>query len=217
MPAESRYTAAPVGSAGHSTTVAIDVAIIPPEAVRQRLAELNARTQSPPDGFRFGPTRLPHLTIAQQLVGRAHVRALIDQLGALLERIDPIVLTTTAVSMPERTSSLGIAPNPSLSDLHTEVMNLLQPFHADGEGHDAFVVFTDGDRARPDDVAYVTGFRRRSAYASFAPHVTLGIGPVGGTVSPLTFVADHVGLYHLGHFCTCRQALAAWTLTASAP
>ena len=199
-------------SDGSTAVFAVDVAIPPPSHVRNRLSELNVQTLGPPAGFRFGPTRLPHLTLAQQFVSRDRLNELATKLGALLNQEDCFELVTTTVSMPRLTSTLGIELNPALVSLHHRIMDLLIPFHADGDGYEAF--FTNGDPPRPADLEWVRGFRRRSAYASFDPHITLGVGKVGGEVSPLQFVATHVWLFHLGRFCTCRQTLERWTLTA---
>ncbi len=195
-----------------SQYLAVDVAIIPPSTVQQRLSELNRQTLEPPEGFRFGPTRVPHLTLAQQLVARDRISELATELGALLRHEHPIDLTATAVSVPRRTASLGIAPSPSLTSLHERIMDLLLPFRTAGDEHAKF--FADGETPRAADLKWVKEFRQRSAYASFDPHITLGLGRIEHAMTPFAFVADHVGLYHLGRFCTCRQALASWTLTA---
>ena len=211
---ESRYTAAFMGKDGQVATRAVDVAIIPPLQVQQRLVPLNASTLAPPDGFRFGPTRLAHLTIAQQFIEGTQLPTLIDQVAALLEPIGPVQLTTTTVSKHGSASTLGIAPSPSLTDLHSQVMDLLKAFEGNGEQQDRSAFFTAGDTPRSNDITYVTDFRRFSAYTGYDPHITLGIGEVRQSVPQITFVADRIGLYHLGTFCTCRRALADWTLTA---
>ena len=197
----------------NSPALAVDVAILPPPPVRQQLAELNRQMLAPPSGFRFGPTCLPHLTLAQQLVRSERVGALAEALGSLLEPEGPLELMTTTVAVPHFSATLGIAPSAALTGLHRRIMDLLVPFQTDDDGHDAFIIDKDGEPPRPSDLEWVRAFRRRSAYESFDPHITLGVGAVGD-LAPFAFVGDTVELYHLGRFCTCRAVLASWTLTA---
>lgn len=197
----------------NSPTLAVDVAILPPPAVRRQLAELNSQTLAPPAGFRFGPTCLPHLTLAQQLIRRERVGTLATALSALLEQERPLELMTTTVAVPHLSATLGIAPSSALTRLHRRIMDLLVPFQTGDDGHDAFIIDRDVKPPRPSDLEWVKTFRRRSAYASFDPHITLGVGAVGD-LAPFAFVGDTIELYHLGRFCTCRAVLASWTLTA---
>ena len=191
---------------------AVDIAIVPPENVRERLAALNARTLAPPTGFRFGSTRLPHITLAQQCVRRSDLGKLESALGALLAREVPVEISATAISRPSTTAVLGVALTPSLASLHRRIMDVLLRFPAADPAPGAF--FTDGEPPRPADCDWVRNFRRRSAHARFEPHITLGVGCVDAEAPMPAFSGDHIGLFHLGRFCTCRGKLAEWTLTA---
>jgi hypothetical protein len=58
----------------------------------------------------------------------------------------------------------------------------------------------------------VSGFRRKSSFRAFNPHITLGHGKRAPVVEPFAFDATTIAACHLGRFCTCRQVLRAWEL-----
>ena len=73
--------------------------------------------------------------------------------------------------------------------------------------------FVDGD-GRVGDVLWVTGYRLKSAFHAFTPHITLGHGDRVPEIEPFTFTADTVAACHLGRHCTCRRVLRTWELSA---
>jgi hypothetical protein len=63
------------------------------------------------------------------------------------------------------------------------------------------------------DVLWVTGYRLKSGFHHYTPHITLGHGTEPPAIEPSGFEADTVAVCHLGKFCTCRQVLREWRLT----
>ena len=63
---------------------------------------------------------------------------------------------------------------------------------------------------------WVTGYRLKSSFHHFEPHITLGHGSADPgavpRIEPFTFDADTVAVCHLGRHCTCRKVLRSWTL-----
>ena len=190
--------------------VAIDAAILLPPAAQDAVARLNAQLAGPPDGFRFDGNHLPHVTLAQQFVPAADLPLVAAEAGAVLASFPPLTLTAERLASNGRTTSLVLAATGSIDAIHTRLMDRLAAFDMTTGGADAFLA--DGEPPRARDVEWVTRFRTAAAYASFEPHVTLGVGVLDAPAPALEFEADQVALCRLGRFCTCRRVVASWTL-----
>ena len=198
------------------TRTAIDIALLLPDALGHSLTTLNQTLQAPPDEFRFDSTHLPHLTLVQQFAKRHNLEAIASVVDDVIQHHSPLALATTHVARAQVSSTLGVELTPELATLHRRLMERLEPFCDDvdrDEAHDAFV--TDGNGPRPADIEWVAMFRERSALQRFDPHITIGAGALGTSVTPTPFVASRLAICHLGRFCTCRRVLRAWNLTAS--
>lgn len=196
--------------------VAIDVALLLPPAAHEVVARLNMQLASPPEGFHFDATHLPHVTFAQQFVPAHDLPLVAAEVGAVLASFPPLTLTAERLASSGRTTSLVLAATRSINALHTRLMDRLAAFDMTAGGGDAFLADDEPSRAR--DVEWVTRFRTAAAYASFQPHVTLGVGVLDAPAPPFEFEVNEVALCHLGRFCTCRRVLASWTLAErSAP
>ena len=194
--------------------LALDVALLPPAACRPQLAAMNAALDPPPRGFRFDDTHLPHVTLAQQFVAADRLDDVVRCLARVVRRAAPLRLRSTGLSRGRTTSSLRLEPTAALSRLHAGVMDALLPLDAGPGGESAFA--SHGEPPRAADLEWVTHFRDQTAYARFDPHITLGVGaPPDAPDAPaaLDALADRVALCRLGRYCTCRRALAVWTLT----
>ena len=190
--------------------VAVDVAVLLPPAAQALVARLNAQLTAPPDGFRFDATHLPHVTLAQQFVPAADLPLVEAEVGAVLAAFPRLTLTAERLASSGRTTSLVLAATRSIDAIHTRVMDRLAAFDMTAGDGAAFVA--DDEPARARDVEWVTRFRTAAAYASFQPHVTLGVGVLDAPAPAFEFEVNEVALCHLGRFCTCRRVLASWTL-----
>ena len=194
-----------------SNLIAIDIALLLPEAVNERAKAFNgALLAERPDGYRFDDTHLPHLTLAQQFIRRGNLPALIKRMDPILRGAPPLWLRVVGVGASGTAAHFAIEPTPDLQKLHETIMDAAQSLEEAGGGAAAF--YSDGELARESDVAWVSQFRPHSSYARFSPHITLGIGPLPEFREPFEFTADRIALCHLGRFCTCRIVLREWRL-----
>ena len=193
----------------HSMIIALDIAILPPQAISQRAIELSAALpETESKGLRLGGDILPHVTLTQQFMQAEDLDAALDRAGAVLAGFGPLPLKVTGPARGDSSVWMAIALTPSLIELHRRLMDELRPFERPDGTATAFV---DED-ARPGDVAWVAGFRRTSSYEAFTPHITLGHASDLPAVEPLAFDAATVAACHLGKFCTCRRVLRTWAL-----
>ena len=191
------------------SVIAIDVAILPPEPVRNLAVRLSA--QLPPaqsKGLRLDAEHLPHITLVQQCVRSDMLESVLDRISATVRNQRPLALYSPG-SLPSGDAVwLGIEPSLPLLALHRLLMDGLAEFEQDTGGPSAFV---NGD-ARPSDLAWVNHYRASAAFDSYRPHMTLGHG-AAPQVDPVQFEATEIAACHLGRFCSCRRVLRSWTLS----
>jgi hypothetical protein len=108
-------------------------------------------------------------------------------------------------------ASLRIGRTAELIRLHAALMDEAKSFSEADGGVEAF--YGPDVKAREKDAEYVAGFRRRSSYSRFVPHITLGYGQPPVPDVFLDFTVGEAALYQLGQFCTCRQLLHRWKLS----
>jgi 2'-5' RNA ligase len=191
--------------------IAIDVALLPPDAVNARAREINRLlADDHPSELRLDARHLPHVSLAQQFVEADRIDAVLGCVAGIARTQQALPLRIAHPAAEGRTVMFAIEPTPALQRLHETLMNALEPFDARQGGPDAFCGV--GEAPRPRDVAWVSGYRSRSSYAHFFPHITLGHGDQPPAIEPFEFIADRLAVCHLGKFCTCRVVLAEWTL-----
>ena len=190
--------------------IAVDVAILLPAAARAIAERLNAGFEDAPDtGFRFDGSHHPHVTLSQHFVARGRLAEVRRRVGDVLARFDPFEAHVTGARAGRTSQVLTVEASTPLQQLHEQLMDALRRHEVAG-GVDAFQ--SDAAPARPADAAWVTGFRERSSYARYDPHVTIGIGPRPISTAPFHFPVAEAAICRLGRFCTCRDRLASWRL-----
>jgi len=209
-----------------SDLLALDVAILPPPDVRdlaiglsaslpapQRAGALGTPPEADVDGLRLDEEHLPHVTLTQQFVRTVDLDRTFERLDDALRGQRPLTLQVTGGGTTHASTVwIAIERTDALASLHERLMETLRGFEQVGGGAAAFV---DGD-ARTADVVWVAGFRAKSSFLSYTPHITLGHAREPPRIEPFVFEATTVAACHLGRFCTCRRVLREWRLSWSA-
>jgi 2'-5' RNA ligase len=191
--------------------VALDVAVLPPDAVARRAIDVSAGLPShESQGLVLGPEHFPHITLLQQFVRVDDVPAFMACVGETLQQFQPLGLRVTGGGTGGRTVWLAIERAPALVALHERLLEVTEGLE-DTAGD--VMAFFGGD-ARDRDVNWVTRYRAESSLARFLPHITLGHAARPPLVEPFDFEASTVAVCHLGRFCSCRRVLRAWELSA---
>ena len=189
--------------------VAIDVAILPPPDVAARVVALSAGLPAADDGLRLDAERLPHITLTQQFVREDELSGAFDRVAEVLKEQQPFRVLVTGSGHSGHTLWLEVERSDALNGLHEQVMEALRGLERADGGPAAF--FEGEGRLR--DVLWVEGYRLKSSFGAFTPHITLGPGDEPPDIEPFTFEATTVAACQLGRFCSCRRALRVWTLT----
>jgi hypothetical protein len=103
---------------------------------------------------------------------------------------------------------MAVERTPELVDLHERLMEALRGLERSGGMAAAFF---DHD-PRVNDLLWVSGYRLKSSFSEYAPHITLGHGAAPPSIEPFAFDAATIAVCHLGRFCTCRRVLRSWSL-----
>ena len=189
--------------------LALDIAVLPPPDVRQRAIELNAAlsAQSIQD-LQLDDDHPPHVTLMQGFVRAEELHAALDRVNQVVRSLRPLVVDVTGGGHSGGTLWMEIARTPRLVELHEQLMEALRGYERPGGTRAAFV---EGD-GRVGDVMWVTGYRLKSAFHEFTPHITLGHGEQAPVIEPFSFEVNTVAACHLGRFCTCQRIFRSWEL-----
>lgn len=100
--------------------------------------------------------------------------------------------------------------------LHERITEAVGPFAVSGGTGAAFASATASSEINPETIAYVETYVPKASGANYAPHVTVGVGPEAFVeelkaegLSPFSFGARGVAIYHLGNFGTAQTRLWA--------
>jgi len=189
--------------------LALDIALLPPPDVRQRAIELNAALSAAgPQELQLDEDHHPHVTLTQLFIRAEELHAVLERVGEVVRALRPLVVDVTGGGHSHSTLWMEIERTPRLVELHELLMEGLRGYERPGGTRAAFV---DGD-GRVGDVVWVTGYRLKSAFHAYTPHITLGHGDKAPAIEPFSFEATTVAACHLGRFCACRRVLRSWEL-----
>jgi len=191
--------------------IAVDVVLLPDEAMTSRALEINARLVTNGDAeIALNRTDcLPHLSLAMGCMDEADVSAVQKRLESLARRTSVSQLRVMGIiasvnSRGETTALLNVDRTEELQRLHEQVMEEMASFFhyevSEAMIHDDVVSGTTLD--------WIRTYPQKAAYEHFRPHITLGYGQVPAGLSvPIPFRAARLALCHLGNHCTCRKVL----------
>jgi 2'-5' RNA ligase len=191
--------------------IALDVALLPPPHVSRRAIDLSAALpEEGSQGLRLDDEHAPHITLTQQFIREEELERALEHIDDVLRGQQPLPLVAAGGGKSGHTLWIAIERTPELDGLHERLMEALRGLERP-EGTPA--AFVDGD-GRVADVLWVSGFRLKSSFGQFLPHITLGHGKELPAIEPMVFDATTVAACHLGRLCTCRRVLRRWSLGA---
>jgi len=193
--------------------IAVDVALLPDEAMTDRAIEINRRliTSGRPEIVLGRENHLPHISLAMGCLDETEVQTIRKRLEDIARTTPVKTLQVVGVigsinSRGEITSLLEVERTPELQTLHQEVMEEMRPFFR----YDVTEAMIYDDAVAPSTLDWIRTYREKAGYEHFCPHITVGYGRVpAGPAFPIPFTVTRLALCHLGNHCTCRRVLAA--------
>jgi len=154
---------------------------------------------------------LPHISLAMGCVDEGKI----DAAGGVLKRIADrtsvreltvIGIWITTNSVGEKVSAFGIEKTKELQLLHEEVMEKLAAYFSYDVTKE--MIYDSGEIGE-STLLWIKGYREKSSFANFSPHITIGYGQMENALLPIEFMASRLALCHLGNHCTCRDVLVS--------
>jgi 2'-5' RNA ligase len=191
--------------------IALDVAVLPPPDVSAKAKAISASLPSEEfQGLKLDDDHLPHVTLTQMFTRTEELDEVLARVDEVVREHTPMTLRVTGGGQGTNSVWMAIELTPPLMNLHERLMEALRGLERPDGGTGAF--FDDDARLR--DVLWVAGYRLKSGFHHYTPHITLGHGAQPPMIEPFSFETDTIGVCHLGRFCTCRRVLRQWTLRA---
>jgi hypothetical protein len=197
--------------------IAIDVVLLPDEAMTARAVDVNAGlvARQASEIVLHPRTCLPHISLAMGCVEVSAIepiRQSLEQIGHACP-VGDLTLTGVVTSLNARGESVSVfavARTKAIQTLHERVVEAIQPYNSP----DVAAEMIYGDEAVAETtLAWIRGFDRKAAYAAYFPHITIGYGTVTEPMTfPMPFAAPRLAVCHLGNHCTCREILASVAL-----
>src|SRR5687767_14164477 len=151
--------------------LAIDVAILPLADVSTRAVEFSASLAGEgPQDLRLDAEHLPHVTLTQQFVREDELDVAADHIASVLRGLAPLRVQVSGAGKSGHTLSMSIERTPELVDLHEQLMEALRGLERPGGTPAAFF----GGDGRVAVVLWVSGYRLKSSFQEYLPHITLG-------------------------------------------
>ncbi|MBI4369827.1 MAG: 2'-5' RNA ligase family protein [Elusimicrobia bacterium] len=197
---------------GDSKTIAIDVALAPPQYIQEKARLINKRLfERRPNGFLFDETHWPHLTLLQQFIRWEDIDDVPSAISRACRGLGPVDIRVTRFNKSSSTLHWAVEPAPALQSLHEKITEILSLWAQEKGGFESFDD-RSGEKPRFSDIEWVRHYRQKAGGVNFFPHITLGLGEPPTDTEIFEFRADSLVLFHLGRYCTCRRVLKAWTL-----
>jgi len=190
---------------------AVDVVLLPDEAMTNRAIEVNAELVK-----RFGnkivlnkQNCLPHISLAMGCIEESDIASV----GRVLEEIAKetsltdlkvVGIRASGNSKGEAVSVLEVEKTTQLQSLHEKVMDRLTRYFSNDVTEN--MIYGDEDVAE-STLLWIKNYRQKSSFENFFPHITIGYGQVENHSPQKTFAVSKLALCHLGNHCTCRKIL----------
>ncbi len=194
--------------------IAVDIALIPPEAILDQAIAVNKTLRCENQIiFLDKENCLPHITLAMGVMDAEKIHALAIQLVGLADQFPAVQIQQEKIKVSE--VAIGVASGmyfqktPNLQALHEAIMNIVKPYFSYEATLDMFFTPPAID---PLPISFVKGFAKSKTHEGYDPHLTFGLGTLEKTPPEFTFTASRITLCHLGTYCTCRKILFETTL-----
>lgn len=191
--------------------IAVDVVLLPDEAMTDRTLEVNAELVK-----RFGDkivlnkeNCLPHISLAMGCLEEtdiASVEKVLEEIAneTSMPDLKVVGIRTSGNSKGETVSVFELEKTTQLQSLHEKIMDRLAPYLTSDVTED---MMYGSEEVAESTLLWIKNYRQKSSFENFFPHITIGYGQVENHSPPETFTASKLALCHLGNHCTCRKIL----------
>ena len=205
----------------HFMVTAVDIAILPPDPIREMAIKLSKKI-NPPDFCLNETDILPHITLAIGFVENVDVAK--KKIAEIMQNFEPLQLIVERIEG----RYLIIKKGAEMEKLHRQVTVQTDfikpddgfwassPRSAGGAGQNdsnrAYFV-KPGQEISEQTKEYTNSFKRENSFGNWIPHITIGWDDKADTSKlkarfPQKFTVNEIAICQLGNNNTCRKVLA---------
>lgn len=201
------------------TTIAIDVLLIPSEAMYSQALQLNSEiNQNNPETIKLDENHVPHITLLQGFIKEKDLQKVTDKLKGLYETIAQDSLKAESFyydnEKDESFAMVRIERSKQLLELHEKIVALVKPYILKNASEAAFVQNPDNSAISESTQQYVPNFIAKYSHENFDPHISLGVAQktildslAQRVFKPIHFKASSLSVYQLGDHGTAQKLL----------
>lgn len=198
------------------TKIAIDIAIIPPEEIMDKIIAINKKEAE--RGNARGPLAkddfYPHISLAMGTIKEEDFEKVKEIFAKILENQNPLNIELTELdyatkSDGSKTYGMRAKKTNEIQKLHEELMNNLLPYFSFDATLEELYKKENEDTKPP---SHVNTYHEKSSFENFDPHLTLRCKEVEFNEFPIIFTASTIAICHVGTETTCRKILFQTTL-----
>ncbi|KKW41715.1 MAG: hypothetical protein UY92_C0014G0040 [Candidatus Magasanikbacteria bacterium GW2011_GWA2_56_11] len=201
-----------------SKKLAIDVAILPPLDVMEKIIDINQ--QAATRNAAWGPLAkddfLPHMSLAMGGIEDDSLETVKSIVEGIVKNFSPILVELAELYYAEKSDGSKIyavraRKSSELQRLHENLMNGLRQYFSYDCTKGSLFSRTGEEVAEPD---WINKFAASHSFEAFDPHITIRTKEAAGQeILPLKFTATKVAACHVGIMTTCRKELFAVEMT----
>jgi 2'-5' RNA ligase len=190
--------------------IAIDVVLVPPKEIIEKALEINAKLSGVISGEypKMGDDCVPHNTLCMGFVDEEKIDEIKKILSMVAEHTNQIKID---VNKCDQHADSGIwwfiKKSKELETLHNAIAKSLHKYFLNEGDESAYV----GENIAQSSIEWPKKFKEKHSFENYNPHITLGFGEYKD-LTPFSFEAKELALFHLGPCNTCRKKLGSWKL-----
>ena len=197
--------------------IAIDIALIPPLEILNRLIEINRSLQTSKQELSLGlESTLPHLSISMGVIDEEKIPELWKKISSLAETIAPLHFKSNSIRIALRAdgvskiSDIDCEHTKEMQQLHEKVIAITKSYFGSKASLDMFI---PSAFLRESSAAYINDSWPNKSMGNYDPHITLGLGEPKNLGLNLDFYLSRLTICHLGAYTTCAKVLLEKDLT----
>jgi len=197
--------------------IAIDIVLLPSDEIMDKVVAMSNDLFKETNNDTIILNKkdcLPHVSLAMGCINEGDLPKIEKILKDISSRFKPFNLKFTKVDFVttpkgETVSGLSIEKTSKLQELHEKIMDKLTKYFTENVTISALY-----PKPKPEETTlfWINGFRDKSSFENFSPHITIGFGELKNINFPIIGNTKKLAICHLGNYCTCRKVLASINL-----
>ncbi len=200
----------------NTKNIAVDLVLLPEDSHLRHIIAINNSINQPIDQqiLLAEDGALPHVSLFMGSMTMSLLPQINKVMSTIADSYPVLDLTIDKISYNNGgVSSLNIAPNDRLQDLHEHVARSCAGI-LEAKADVSSIYGTQS--GLPGTIDWINNYLNRNSFENFWPHITLGYGRISKDqlkINPIK--VDRLGLFHLGNHCTCAKAIALFPLNGN--